>query len=173
MPKMPEADFPQTPEEARLCVHGNQVWFGHECGLCDSEGEYRWADEVRFFAGQCCLNITIKTEGKHTKPQEDTLETVCPLCGKEVSLHKEEPVQVTLLIDNYYEGGDKIKTTYEGWIPAPPGRDDPGYEDWEQDWIYEYTGTGRTEGDSAYFVTVGASSRPDLLPVGTEFEFGT
>lgn len=39
------ADFPQTPEEARTCVHGNRVWFGHECGLCDAEGHYVWADD--------------------------------------------------------------------------------------------------------------------------------
>lgn len=27
--------YPQTEDEARECPHGNRVWFGHECGLCD------------------------------------------------------------------------------------------------------------------------------------------
>lgn len=29
-----ESTFPQTPEEAITCPHGNKVWFGHECGEC-------------------------------------------------------------------------------------------------------------------------------------------
>ena len=86
-------------------------------------------------------------------------------------MSNDEPVtiDVTLLIDNYYSDGDKIKTTVQTTIPAP----DPDDEDWEYDHIFEHTGTGRTDGDSCYFVTVAASSRPDILPVGTEYEFGT
>lgn len=30
-----EPAFPQTEDEARICSHGNRVWFGHECGLCE------------------------------------------------------------------------------------------------------------------------------------------
>lgn len=40
-----DAPFPQSPEEARTCEHGNEVWFGHECGLCDGQGQYRWHDD--------------------------------------------------------------------------------------------------------------------------------
>jgi hypothetical protein len=39
-----EANFPQTPEDARICIHGNRVWFGHECGLCDGAGKYVWKE---------------------------------------------------------------------------------------------------------------------------------
>jgi len=43
-PEDPE-DFPQTPEEARVCVHNNLVWFGHECGICDgSDKGYVWKE---------------------------------------------------------------------------------------------------------------------------------
>jgi len=81
-------------------------------------------------------------------------------------------ISVTLLIDNFYEGGEKIKTTVETTIPAPPPKsDEDAYNDWEYDHIFEHTGTGKEGGNSAYFVTVASSSRPDLLPVGTEFEF--
>src|SRR5262245_28955722 len=38
------ATFPQTQETARECVHGNQVWFGHECGECEAKG-YEWLAE--------------------------------------------------------------------------------------------------------------------------------
>ena len=85
----------------------------------------------------------------------------------------EEMVEVTLDIDNYYDG-DKIRTVVETEIPAPPeDKDGDEYQDWEYDHVFEHTGTGRTDGDSCYFVTVTKSSRPDLIPVGTEYEFGT
>jgi hypothetical protein len=35
--------FPRCEADARECVHGNQVWLGHECGDCASTG-YEWAD---------------------------------------------------------------------------------------------------------------------------------
>jgi hypothetical protein len=35
--------FPRRPEDARTCQHDNQVWLGHECGLCAAEG-YKWKD---------------------------------------------------------------------------------------------------------------------------------
>jgi hypothetical protein len=35
--------FPSCPEDARECVHGNQVWFGNECGECETHG-YKWKD---------------------------------------------------------------------------------------------------------------------------------
>jgi hypothetical protein len=42
----PEPNFPQSEEEARECIHGNQVWFGNECGICDGEGYYVWKDQA-------------------------------------------------------------------------------------------------------------------------------
>jgi len=44
--------YPQTPEEARVCEHGNTYWFGHECGLCDDEAEPE--------STQGCLIISIE-----------------------------------------------------------------------------------------------------------------
>jgi len=37
--------FPRTPEDARECVHDVLVWFGNECGECESRG-YQWKDEA-------------------------------------------------------------------------------------------------------------------------------
>ena len=28
---------PRTETEAITCPHGNRVWFGHECGLCEDD----------------------------------------------------------------------------------------------------------------------------------------
>ena len=45
---MPEHNvtFPQTPEEARVCIHFVKVWFGHECGLSDDSDEgYQWVSD--------------------------------------------------------------------------------------------------------------------------------
>jgi hypothetical protein len=35
--------FPRTEDDARECVHGHQVWFGNECGLCETSG-YKFKD---------------------------------------------------------------------------------------------------------------------------------
>jgi len=83
----------------------------------------------------------------------------------------DEKIDVTLLIDNYYDG-DKIKTTVETQVEEPPAdKDSDEYADWEYEEIFSHTGTGQESGNSAYFVTVASSSRPDLIPVGTEYEF--
>lgn len=38
-----EVTFPQTPDEARECVHDVLVWVGHECGFCmDELGRIEW-----------------------------------------------------------------------------------------------------------------------------------
>ena len=81
-------------------------------------------------------------------------------------------INVTLEIDNIYDG-DTIQTTVQTSLPPPPSldHDSEEYSDWEYDYIFTHTGTGRTSGDSGYFVTVTASDRPEMLPVGTEFEF--
>lgn len=85
------------------------------------------------------------------------------------------PITLDLKIENYYDG-DKVVTRPTITIPYPPNEaDDPdGYDEWlnGDDSIFEATGTGRTEGDSAYFVEVVGSTRPDVIPVGTEYEFG-
>jgi hypothetical protein len=41
---------------------------------------------------------------------------------------------------------------------------------WGREHIYQFTGTGRTDGDSWYDVTITASSRPELI--GRTFQFG-
>lgn len=82
-------------------------------------------------------------------------------------------IRLHLKIENYYDG-DKVRTQADVLVPAPPQEPDTDDEmtDWEQEYIFEATGTGRTEGNSAYFVEVTASDCPDLIPVGTEYEFG-
>lgn len=82
-------------------------------------------------------------------------------------------IAVVLEIENHYELYDTVLTTVSTVIDEPPlDKESDEYEEWEQECIFEHTGTGHTDGDSSYFVTVKESSRPDLLPVGTEFEFG-
>ena len=83
----------------------------------------------------------------------------------------EGTVTLTLRIDNYYEGGDKVITTPTVTVPAPPPEsDEDEYEDWADEHIMAATGTGRTEGDSSYFVKITESTDPTL--VGREFEWG-
>lgn len=84
-------------------------------------------------------------------------------------------VDVELTIENHYELYDTEITVVNATIPPPPAGAEPGdeaYDEWEYDEIFCHTGTGREEGDSSYFVKVTKSSRPDLIPVGTEYEFG-
>lgn len=83
-------------------------------------------------------------------------------------------VTLTLHVDNDYELYGSVVTTPTVTVPAPPDRakDEKAYDLWEYNHIFAATGTGRTEGDCAYFVEVTASDRPDLVAVGTEYEFG-
>lgn len=81
-------------------------------------------------------------------------------------------VTLQLKIENHYAGG-KVRTKATCIVPLPPeDRDSDEYQDWENEFIFAETGTGQTEGDSAYFVEVTASSQPDVIAVGTEYEFG-
>lgn len=82
-------------------------------------------------------------------------------------------ITISLDIENHYELYGQIDTSVtDEVIPAPPttDRDSDEWHDWAQDHILPFTGTGREDGNSAYFVTVTACSDPAL--VGEEFEFG-
>ncbi len=91
-----------------------------------------------------------------------------------------ELVTLSLHIENHYELYGLIVTTPTVTVPAPPVRDASTSEEehaeelseWEWEHINAATGAGRTRGDASYFVTVKESSRPDLIPVGQEYEFG-
>lgn len=80
-------------------------------------------------------------------------------------------IEITVRIENTYENGDEIVTVRTATVPAPPS-DEGERDDWAYEHIHALTGTGRIDGDAWYDVEVTASSRPDLLPVGTTFEFG-
>lgn len=82
-------------------------------------------------------------------------------------------ITLDLSIENHYEDGDMVKTTVTTLVPPPPDEDDEDATDeWRQAWIYPHTGTGQESGNSAYFVEVVTSSQPDVIAVGTEWEFG-
>lgn len=81
-------------------------------------------------------------------------------------------IRLGLKIENHYEDGSKVRTRADVLVPAPPEGDTDAYEEWEQDHIFAVTGTGKTDGDSAYFVEVVTSDCPDVIAVGTEYEFG-
>lgn len=79
-------------------------------------------------------------------------------------------ILVHLVIDNFYEDGDEIQTRVETYVPAPPPQSyEDAYEEWSQDYIFEQTGTGKTEGNSGYFVKCVYSSDTSL--VDREWEF--
>jgi hypothetical protein len=84
-------------------------------------------------------------------------------------------MRVSLTIENTYEDGDEVVVLKDEEIedpPTPVDMESDAWSEWADDQIYPLTGTGRTEGDSWYNVTVTASSDPNLVPVGTTFEWG-
>jgi len=83
-------------------------------------------------------------------------------------------VSIGLRIENRYPaiGDEPIVTTVERVQVPPPPTDETALHEWEQTHILPHTGTGRTKGDSFYDVEVTASSHPDIIPVGTTYEFG-
>jgi hypothetical protein len=84
-----------------------------------------------------------------------------------------ELITLDLHIENHYELYDMVVTTPTITVPVPPDQADAeAFDDWEQSYIEAATGTGRCRGNASYFVTVIASTRPELIAPGREFEFG-
>lgn len=80
-------------------------------------------------------------------------------------------MKVQLQIDNVYEDGDEVQTTVESDVPEPPDEEGTAaYDDWAEEHIFSLTGTGKVQGDAAYFVEIVGCDRQDLI--GREFEFG-
>lgn len=75
-------------------------------------------------------------------------------------------ITVECQIDNVYPDGT-VSTTVEAQV-AEPWSD---REDWADEVLLPLTGTGRTEGDAGYFLTI---TRCDEVPelVGEHFEWG-
>lgn len=84
----------------------------------------------------------------------------------------EGEVTVLLEIENTYELYDGVTTYAVVTVPAPPAVSDATYDDWKYDNFHEHTGVGYPDGDSWYDVIVLASSHPDLIAVGQEWDFG-
>lgn len=84
-----------------------------------------------------------------------------------------DEIELELYIENYYDG-DMVVTTPTARVPSPAGLSEDELEDWADDNLFEHTGTGQTEGNSAYTVKITAADPADAVPglVGREFEFG-
>jgi hypothetical protein len=85
-------------------------------------------------------------------------------------------ITIGLRILNTYEDDTSITTEVTTELPAPPPfTDDPHADEeafwaWSDEHIRNLTGTGRTEGDAWYDVTVTDCSDPDLI--GETFQYG-
>ena len=75
-------------------------------------------------------------------------------------------ITMRLEIANVY-GDEEIITHETVELPVPEADED--LDDWGEDHIFPLTGTGRTEGDAAYFVEVLESSDPTM--VGHKWEW--
>ncbi|MEV6487242.1 hypothetical protein AB0M20_01195 [Actinoplanes sp. NPDC051633] len=83
-----------------------------------------------------------------------------------------DTITISLSIVNTYElYPTEVTTVTDVVVPAPPdAADADAYDQWADDHIIQYTGTGRCDGDSWYDVTVTDCSDPRLI--GAEFSFG-
>lgn len=85
-------------------------------------------------------------------------------------------MNITIEIENVYVGGPTIRVTETFDCPPMvsavagvwPSEDEA--EQWAEEHLYPYTGTGRESGDAAYFVEVTACEEPGY--VGLHFEWG-
>lgn len=79
-------------------------------------------------------------------------------------------IHLHLQILNCYPDEDVMEEQGGVEVPAPPNLEDD-LEDWAYEHLFPLTGTGRTKGDAAYFVTIARS--PDLPALeGREFSWG-
>lgn len=80
-----------------------------------------------------------------------------------------DDITIEFTVDNVYADGTVTRDYVEPVEPPAPGDDD--LEDWAEDVLFPFTGTGRTEGDAGYFLKITACERrPEL--VGRTFEWG-
>ena len=84
------------------------------------------------------------------------------------------PFWMTLKIENTYAGDGglfTIVTRVRVTAPPPPDEgDEQAWDSWRHENVFEYTGTGRIEGDAWYDVTVTGCADPAW--VGRKFDFG-
>lgn len=74
---------------------------------------------------------------------------------------------IEVKVENVYPDGT-VRTNAEAEVPLPPLQD---LDEWAEEHLMPLTGTGRTEGDAGYFLTITKfDARPEL--VGTEYEWG-
>lgn len=83
-------DFPQTPEDARECVHGNMVWFGSECGECGDEIEWKVTTPVLvpvsyWSNGHGIVHQVRRLSYVHTPASAEPARGTRTLCGQQVS----------------------------------------------------------------------------------------
>lgn len=81
-------------------------------------------------------------------------------------------VTVSLSIGNHYELHPSVTTTVtDVTVPAPPPAEPATRrQEWATEHLLPFTGTGHTDGDSSYDLTITASS--DTTLVGATFTFG-
>lgn len=93
------------------------------------------------------------------------------LAGIRIRAARRGRIHLHVTILNCYPDEDVAE---EGGVEVPaPGDldDDEGMETWAYDHLFPLTGTGRTEGDAGYFVTIARS--PDLPALeGRQFAWG-
>lgn len=79
-------------------------------------------------------------------------------------------IQITARIENLYEDGTEIVRIETTHVPAPPtGAEE--LAEWADDHLRDpLTGTGRPQGEAAYFLAITASEDPSLI--GKTFEWG-
>ena len=86
-----------------------------------------------------------------------------------MNMTRNEQLRWQLAIENYYDG-EVVDTAATVHAPPPPDGNKDAVDEWLYEYIWSATGTGRTEGNSAYFVKVTKCTNPVF--VGREFEFG-
>lgn len=93
----------------------------------------------------------------------------------------EPMITLTLEVVNIYQLYEAFTTTVNIVVAPPPrgasARRRARRERWVDAYIYPHTGSqdgvDRSQGTSWYRATVVATSRPDLIPVGAVWSFGT
>lgn len=134
---------------------------------CDANGQpqfevdqiLRWVDEAE---GLADLKVKLGV------PWREALDALAEANKDKVV--SPPAIELHLAIENHYSG-DVVKTEADVTVPPVP-TDEDEQEEWRDEHIFPLTGTGASNKDSAYFVTVTFSSRPDLIPVDTKWEFG-
>lgn len=78
-------------------------------------------------------------------------------------------ITMSCTIHNIYPDGTVIADLHDQVVTAPADHSNDALQEWAEDHLFNYTGTGRDDSDASYIVTITKCSDTTLIGHTVEF----